>query len=91
MIEGALASSLGTRQALVDQHRCCIRATHALDETKLSPQEVLDGYKGQAQAERGVRFLQAPQFLAASRSLKKPERVMALLRVMTICLLVYAA
>jgi transposase len=91
MIEGALASSLVTRQALVDQHRCFILATNELDETKLSPQEVLDGYKGQAQAERGFRFLKDPQFLASSLYLKKPERVMALLMVMTICLLVYAA
>jgi transposase len=52
---------------------------------------VLDGYKGQARAERGVRFLKDPQFLASSLYLKKPERVMALLMVMTVCLLVYAA
>jgi transposase len=52
---------------------------------------VLDGYKGQARAERGFRFLKAPQFLASSLSLKKPERLMALLMVMTVCLLVYAA
>jgi transposase len=52
---------------------------------------VLDGYKGQARAERGFRFLKDPQFLASSLYLKKPERVMALLMVMTVCLLVYAA
>jgi transposase len=48
-------------------------------------------YKGQAQAERGFRFLKAPQFLASTLYLKKPERIMALLMVMTVCLLVYAA
>jgi transposase len=90
-IEGALASSIATRQALIDQHRCFILATNELDEAKLSPQEVLDGYKGQAQAERGFRFLKDPQFLASSLYLKKPERIMALLMVMTVCLLVYAA
>jgi transposase len=52
---------------------------------------VLDGYTGQAQAERGFRFLKAPQFLAASRALKKPERIMARLMGMTVGLLVYAA
>jgi transposase len=57
----------------------------------LSAQAVLDGYKGQAQAERGFRFLKDPQFLASSLYLKKPERIMALLMVMTVCLLVYAA
>ena len=52
---------------------------------------MLDGYNGQAHAERGFRFLKDPQLLAASLSLKKPERIMALLMVMTVCLLVYAA
>jgi transposase len=52
---------------------------------------VRDGSKGQARAARGFRFLKAPQFLAASLSLKKPARVMALLMVMTVCVLVSAA
>jgi transposase len=82
---------LATRQALIDQHRCFLLATNELDEAMLSPQEVLNGYKGQAQAERGFRFLKDPQFLASSFYLKKPERIMALLMVMTVCLLVYAA
>jgi hypothetical protein len=43
------------------------------------------------QAERGFRFLKAPCFLAASRYLNKPERSMALFRVMTGCWLVSAA
>ena len=90
-LAGALASRLTDRRALVDQQRCCILATNALDEGQLSSKAVLDGYTGQAQAERGVRFLKAPQFLAASLSLKKPERILALLMVMTVCLLVYAA
>ena len=38
-----------------------------------------------------VRFLKAPQCLASSLYLKKPERIMALLMVMTVCLFVYAA
>ncbi len=90
-VEGALASSLTARQRLVDQHSCFILATHELETTPLSPQEVLQGYKGQQHAERGFRFLKDPQFLAASLYLKKPERIMALLMVMTVCLLVYAA
>jgi transposase len=90
-IEGALASSLAVRQARVDQHSCFILATNELDETHLSPQALLEGYKGQVQAERGFRFLKDPQFLASSLYLKKPERIMALLMVMTVCLLVYAA
>ena len=90
-IEGALASSLAARQALIDQHSCFILATNELDATQLPPQELLDAYKGQTHVERGFRFLKDPEFLASSLYLKKPERIMALLMVMTVCLLVYAA
>jgi transposase len=90
-LQGALASSLATREARLTQHSCFILATNELDERLLSPQELLDGYKGQSQAERGFRFLKDPRFLASSLYLKKPERIMALLMVMTVCLLVYAA
>jgi transposase len=90
-IGGALASRIAARQARVDQHRCFILATNALNEVQLSAREVLAGYTGQAYAERGFRFLKDPPFLASSLSLKKPERLMALLMVMTVCWLVYAA
>src|ERR671922_2777144 len=89
-IDGALASSLTARQALIDQHSCFILATNELDDTHLPPQELLEGYKGQVHAEQGFRFLKDPQFLASALYLKKPERIMALLMVMTVCLLVYA-
>jgi transposase len=90
-VEGALASSLAARQARITQQSCFILATNELDDHQLPPQELLDGYKGQSQAERGFRFLKDPQFLASSLYLKKPERIMALLMIMTVCLLVYAA
>jgi transposase len=90
-IAGALASRLTDRQALVDQQSGFILATHELDEGQFSAPAVLAGSKGPAQAERGVRFLKAPQFVASSLDLTKPERLMALLMVMTVCLLVYAA
>jgi transposase len=90
-VEGALASSLAARQARITQQSCFILATNELDDQQLPPQELLDGYKGQSQAERGFRFLKDPQFLASSLYLKKPERIMALLMIMTVCLLVYAA
>src|SRR5467141_3973870 len=90
-VTGAIASRLTDRRARIDQQSCFILATNELDEDQLSSQAVLDGYKGQSHAERGFRFLKDPQFLAAALSLKKPERIMALLMVMTVCLLVYAA
>jgi transposase len=75
----------------VDQQSCFILASNELDETLLPPTALLAGYKGQSHAERGFRFLKDPQFLASSLYLKKPERIMALLMIMTVCLLVYAA
>ena len=90
-IEGALASSIAAHEALVAQQSCFILATNELDDTQLPAQEVREGYKGQKHAERGVRFLKDPRVLASTLYLKKPERLMALLMVMTVCLLVYAA
>jgi transposase len=90
-IEGALVSSLVKRQARLIAPCCFILATNELDDTLLSDLDLLEGYKGQQQVERGFRFLKDPTFLAASLYLKKPERIMALLMVMTLCLLVYAA
>jgi transposase len=66
-------------------------ATNELDEGALSPQALLAGDKGQKHAERGLRFLNEPLLLASSLYLQKPPRIMALVRVMTVCWLVYAA
>jgi transposase len=90
-IAGALAATRTSRQALLDQHGCVILATNALDHTPLPPHEMLAGDTGQVHVERGCRLLQDPQFFDPSRSLNKPERIMALLMVMTVCWLVYAA
>lgn len=53
--------------------------------------QILSKYKSLAKVERGFRFLKDPQFVAASFFVKKPERVEALLFIMTLCLSVYAA
>jgi transposase len=90
-IAGALASSVAAREALVVQHSGFILATNELHESALSPRELLEGYKGPKHVERGFRFLKDPLFLAASLSRKKPQRIMALLMIMTVCLLVDAA
>ena len=70
---------------------CFVLATNDLDENRLSSAEVLSTYKSQQSVERGFRFLKSPDFLVSSLFLKKPERIEALLMVMTLCLLVYAA
>jgi hypothetical protein len=90
-VEGALASSLAARPARITPQSGVIRATHARDDQPWPPQDLLDGDKGQRQAERGCRFLKDPQCLASSRYLKQPERIMALRMIMTGCWLGYAA
>jgi hypothetical protein len=83
-LAGALAS-------VVAQQRWGIGTPHALDTPPLSPQARLDADHGQPRAERGVRCRNEPHGLAASRSRQPPERIMALLRVLTVCWLVSAA
>ena len=57
---------------------------------QLSDGEVIAGYKAQAQAEGGFRFLKDPLFFVSSLFVKKPSRIQGLLMVMTLALLVYS-
>ena len=70
---------------------CFILGTNDLDVDSLDASELLSTYKSQQHVERGFRFLKSPDFLVSSLYLKKPERIEALLMVMTLCLMVYAA
>ena len=67
-----------------------ILATNDCSET-LDMTTLLRHYKSQQSVERGFRFLKSPDFLVSSLFLKKPERIEALLMIMTCCLMVYAA
>ena len=67
-----------------------VSATNDTDTGRLGTDELLRTYKSQQQVERGFRFLKNPDFLVSSLYLKKPERIEALLMVMTLCLMVYA-
>jgi transposase len=89
--ETALASRVANYQLLVAQQTRCILATNQLDDTQLLAQRLVAGDKGQVHAECGCRSLKDPCYLAALLYLKKPERNMALLMVMMVCLLVYLA
>jgi transposase len=68
-----------------------IVASNDLDTKALDDVALFSAYKGQSKVERGFRFLKDPQFMAATMFVKKPERVEALLFIMTLCLTVYAA
>ena len=60
------------------------------DTSQLSDAEVIRAYKGQAQAEEGLRFRTDPLFFVSSLFVKKPCRIQGLLLVMTLTLLVYS-
>ena len=60
-------------------------------ESNLTMQEMLDLYKSQQRVEGGFRFLKSPEFMTNSLYLKKPKRIEALLMIMTLSLLIYAA
>ncbi len=63
----------------------------ASNDLNIEPEEIIDVYKNQFVVERGFRFIKSPEFLADSLYLKKPERIEALLFIMTLCLMVYAS
>jgi transposase len=90
-IEGALASLPDQDTRKLQQKSCFILATNQLDSQALPDDELLSAYKDPQKVERGVRFLKDPLFMAATLYLKSPQRIMALMMVMTLCLLVYAA
>ncbi|MFT4807471.1 MAG: transposase [Paraglaciecola sp.] len=52
---------------------------------------MLSTYKEQQGVERGFRFIKDPLFHLSGVFLKKPERIDALMMVMTLCLMVYNA
>lgn len=90
-LAGQLRPSKAARAEQILRRSLFILTTNELDPKVLSPAALLGAYKGQAQVERGFRFLKDPLFLASSLFLRKERRIMALLMVMTLCLLVYAA
>lgn len=89
-IAGVLSSNLAKREEALAQKGIFVLATNDCNEA-LSMEEMLSLYKSQQRVETGFRFLKSPDFLVSSLFLKKPERIEALLMVMTCCLMIYAA
>lgn len=89
-ITGQLYWSLKNREERLQEKGMFMLATNDLSET-LTMEKMLSLYKSQQSVEKGFRFLKSPDFLTSSLYLKKPERIEALLMVMTCCLMVYAA
>jgi transposase len=66
-----------------------ILATNELDRARLPDEAMLREYKSLSQTERGFQFIKDDTFEVHSIFLKKPERIEALMMVMTLCLMVY--
>jgi transposase len=90
-IEAGIASNPQERTRRLERKSCFILATNQLNCDLLSDEELIAAYKDQQKVERGFRFLKDPLFMASTVFLKSPKRIMALMMVMTLCLLVYAA
>ena len=87
-IAGALCTPLASRKKALQQLGLFIIATNDVSE-HLDMASLLSSYKAQQNVEKGFRFLKSPDFLTSAIYLKKPERIEALLMVMTCCLMVY--
>ncbi|MEA2100686.1 MAG: IS1634 family transposase [Campylobacterota bacterium] len=83
-----LASSLQSFYDKLHQKSHFILATNDLT---LEPKDIFDNYKNQHIVERGFRFLKGKEFLSDAIYIKSPERIEALLFIMTLSLMVYAA
>jgi transposase len=68
-----------------------ILATNDLDSSAMNAEVILTTYKEQQGVERGFRFIKDPQFHLNNVFLEKPERINALMMIMTLSLLVYNA
>ncbi len=90
-ITGNFISSLPKKEEMEKRKGFFILATNEMDKTKLKTEEILSYYKDQGKVERGFRFIKDPQFMASTVFLKNPKRIEALMMIMTLSLLVYAA
>jgi len=89
-ISGQLYTPIERREDALGQLGLFILATNDTSGS-LNMGEMLSMYKSQQAVENGFRFLKSPDFLTSAFYLKKPERIEALLMVMTTCLMVYAS
>lgn len=89
-INGHLVTCLQRKKTMAEQKGFFILATNDCSG-ELTMQNMLSHYKSQQSVERGFRFLKSPDFLVSSIYLKTPQRIEALLMIMTCCLMIYAA
>ncbi len=87
-----ITSKQTLKQSTTECKKCFILATNQLDCKELPDSDiVVVYYKDQQKVEGVFCFLKDPLIMAPTIFLKSHKRVMALMMVMTICLMVYAA
>lgn len=89
-IQGQLIPAEDTLCRLRAQKGRFILATNQLDQEILTDEDMLLEYKAQSKTEGGFKFIKDDTFEVDSIFLKKPERIQALMMVMTLCLMVYS-
>lgn len=90
-IRGRIQSLIQPYVTKLQRKSCFILATNQLDCAQFSSEDLIAIYKDQQKVERGFRFLKDPLFMASNIFLKSSKRIMALMMIMTLCLLLYAA
>jgi transposase len=89
-ITGVVQERQAVRQEAIRQSSCFVVGT-TIPKNEVNDADVIMAYKNQNNTvERGFRFLKDPLMFTSSLFVKKPERIMGLLMVMTLALLVYA-
>lgn len=89
-IKGTVQERHAVKQKAIKQSSCFVIGT-TIPKNEVDDAGIITAYKNQNNTvEKGFRFLKDPLMFASSLFLKKPERIMGLLMVMTLALLVYA-
>lgn len=89
-LTGVLATDLETCREELFRQSLFVLASNQAAQSEEEQARMLMAYKSQHVVERGFRFLKDPQLVASSFFVKNPQRVEALLFIMTLCLLVYS-
>lgn len=87
--EASLATDIKKVETEIERLGRFILATNELDSQLIPDEEILFHYKDQAHVERGFRFLKSDEFELNHIYLKNPNRIGALMMLMTLCLVVY--
>lgn len=91
IISGKVSTPIDHYYHCLHQKSCFIVATNQMDSSALDNAQLLQHYKGQGKVEKGFRFLKDPLFLADALFLNNSHRIVALMMIMSLCLMVYAA